>query len=240
MFYKKTPDKTPGMSHRRFLFQYFSDLHLERRPLIPRIPQTGDYLILAGDVGYPHTPSYEEFLQQCGARYKRVFVVYGNHEWDRGSPFTMQPRVPHNVHLLENQSYTLVPGRLTLFGTTLWTPTVRKTAYNQAVKFLHTHLQQIASPRHHTICITHHLPSYHLIAPQFQRYHANHRFANHLDALMYGRHAPRFWICGHSHALMQRRIGHTTCLLNALPRQHTTSFTIPLEDLRCDESVDTE
>ena len=228
------------MSRRRFLFQYFSDLHLERRPLIPRIPQTGDYLILAGDVGYPHTPSYEEFLQQCGARYKRVFVVYGNHEWDRGSPFTMQPRVPHNVHLLENQSYTLVPGRLTLFGTTLWTPTVRKTAYNQAVKFLHTHLQQIASPRHHTICITHHLPSYHLIAPQFQRYHANHRFANHLDALMYGRHAPRFWICGHSHALMQRRIGHTTCLLNALPRQHTSSFTIPLEDLRCDESVDTE
>lgn len=225
---------------RRLVFQFFSDLHLERRPLIPRIRQTGDYLILAGDVGYPHTPAYNEFMQQCGARYKRVFVVYGNHEWDRGSPFSVQSRLPPNVHLLENQAFTLIPGRLTILGSTLWTPTVKKEANQQAIHFLRTQLEKHASPQHQTICVTHHLPSFHLIAPEYKRYPANHRFANTLDVLMYGQYAPRAWVCGHSHTFLQHRVGRTDCFINARPTQHTSSFTIPIPDPQSDEPKDIE
>lgn len=225
---------------RRIRFQYYSDLHLERRPLIPRIPQLAEYLILAGDVGYPHTPAYEEFLHDCGMRYKRVFMVYGNHEWDRGCPYAFQTRLPQNVHVLENQSYTLIPGRLTLLGTTLWTPAVKPRAYQQAVHFLQSRLQQVVSPRHRAICITHHLPSFQLIAPEYKHHPSNPRFANHLDTLMYGAHAPRFWICGHSHTFLHRRVGRTDCMINAFPTRHTSSFTIPLEDPQYDSLKDIE
>lgn len=197
---------------RRKTIQYFSDLHLERCHRLPLIVQTADHLILAGDIGHPQTEIYHEFMERCAKQYENVFMVYGNHEWDRGSPRSF---LPANVHLLENSRFTLVENRLSLLGATLWTPTVRKADNASSVRFFETQLQALEDPAHQVICISHHLPSYGLIAPQYQKRKGVHsRFANHLDFLLKASYAPRYWICGHSHSIVSKTIGRTHCLIN--------------------------
>ena len=64
------------------IFQYVSDLHLERgfkRNIIAKTPN----LILGGDIGYVFQDSYEDFLiNKTSPYFDRVFVISGNHEYD--------------------------------------------------------------------------------------------------------------------------------------------------------------
>ena len=214
----------------RIVLQYFSDLHLERCARLPRIVQTGDYLILAGDIGHPQTDIYHEFLAQCSARYARVFLVYGNHEWDRGDPTPFRKQLPENVHLLENDTFTLVENRLSILGCTLWTPFTRKETNFQSTRFLERELHKRQSPEHQVICVTHHLPSFQLIAAQYQRFplRTQRRFANQLDTLMFPLWAPAYWVCGHSHSIVAKKIGRTQCRINTYGQRYESAITIPL------------
>jgi hypothetical protein len=63
------------------LLQYLSDVHLEFRQKLPRVVPKGDILILAGDIGYPFSGLYEEFLRKMTHSFKKVFLVVGNHEY---------------------------------------------------------------------------------------------------------------------------------------------------------------
>jgi predicted MPP superfamily phosphohydrolase len=65
-------------------FQILSDLHLEFYKKIedfPTIPINSEYLILAGDIGYPEKQIYKDFLKMVSERYKKVIVIAGNHEY---------------------------------------------------------------------------------------------------------------------------------------------------------------
>jgi len=198
----------------RLGFQYISDLHLERHRRVPIIPALAEYLILAGDIGHPQTELYHEFLLQCSRQHSKVFMVFGNHEWDRGSPYPYTRLFPKNVHVLENQTYTFPGAELTIVGCTLWTPQVRLAENCASVRFLERTLRAL---RHASVCVTHHLPSYQLITPQFARYPRKDRFANNLDMLFRAPYAPRVWISGHSHCVLERQIGNTHCRINAQP-----------------------
>jgi hypothetical protein len=210
-------------------FQYFSDLHLERCYRVPLFTQIADHLILAGDIGHPQCELYQDFIQRCAKQYEHVFMVYGNHEWDRGSPVPYQAKLPVNVHLLENRVYTVVERRLSILGCTLWTPFVRKRENAQSVEFLCQHLQEREDPEHRVICVTHHLPSYKMIVEKYHaRTKAHPRFANHLDHLMKGAWAPQYWICGHSHSIVSKQIGQTRCLINTYAEKHNSKFSILL------------
>ena len=64
------------------LLQYSSDLHLEKgfkRIIYPSKP----YLVLAGDIGYPDDITYKNFLFEMSFLFDKVFVISGNHEFDK-------------------------------------------------------------------------------------------------------------------------------------------------------------
>jgi predicted MPP superfamily phosphohydrolase len=70
-----------------FRIQYVSDIHLEtycnsgneifERILKPSAP----YLALCGDIGYPDSKIYEDFLKYCSDNFEAVFYIAGNHEF---------------------------------------------------------------------------------------------------------------------------------------------------------------
>lgn len=200
---------------RKQCFQYFSDLHLERRWKIPKISQTADHLLLAGDIGHVTDEIYQDFFKRCSQKYDRIFVVDGNHEWDFGKP---DPRrfeklKLENVFLLNNSHIEW--DNWVVMGTTLWTETVRGWEFQKAVNYLTETLPKYQD--RNVIVITHHLPTWHLIAKKYrERCSEQHlaRYASHLDYFFHRVEAPWLWVCGHSHSVMNKQIGKTRCVIN--------------------------
>jgi hypothetical protein len=207
----------------RRCFQYFSDLHLERKWKLPKIPQVADRLCLAGDIGYPDSELYQEFFKECSERYEHVFVVDGNHEWDNGTPCPKRFSGLKNVHLLNNSH--VEHNDYVIIGTTLWTETVRCWEHAKALDYLTVTFKQFEHKP--VIMISHHLPTWHLIAKHYQTQHSEqtlYRYASHMDYFFHRTEAPRLWICGHSHSIMQRRIGKTHCAINTFGETHSTKW----------------
>ena len=61
--------------------QYASDIHLECLKKIPKIQVMADVLCLAGDIGYPFSGIYKDFLIKMSTSFKKVFLIAGNHEY---------------------------------------------------------------------------------------------------------------------------------------------------------------
>jgi predicted phosphodiesterase len=61
--------------------QYLSDVHLEFMQKLPKIKVMADVLCLAGDIGYPFSGIYREFLIKMNSNFKKVFIITGNHEY---------------------------------------------------------------------------------------------------------------------------------------------------------------
>ena len=122
-------------------FQYVSDIHTEvyasylRKVDVLPIERHAPYLVLAGDIGHPHTEAYRRFLERCSALFERVFVVAGNHEYyqtkRRDNPMEVVDvmaravcgRFP-NVVFLQNEVWHFPDFPLTVFGGTFWTAVV--------------------------------------------------------------------------------------------------------------------
>lgn len=124
------------------LFHILSDLHLEHNPdidsfekFITKFPQLiknidtnnikKSILILAGDIGYPSSSNYFDFLKSCCEHYLYVIFVAGNHEYFYSDFDTINKmlidesfKIP-NLFFLLNDSITIDNYRF--IGTTLWT-----------------------------------------------------------------------------------------------------------------------
>lgn len=117
--------------------QIVSDLHLEinRQESSRSIPVTAPYIALLGDIGRPHKESYRQFLADLSARYRKVFVIAGNHEYydEKKNQYHLEFRRTlavqkdrireiteslNNVIFLDNEFHD-VDG-YTILGTTLW------------------------------------------------------------------------------------------------------------------------
>ncbi len=63
--------------------QYISDIHLEFFKVLPKqiVRPVADILCLAGDIGYPFSSLYRDFLKQVSRDFKKVFLIAGNHEY---------------------------------------------------------------------------------------------------------------------------------------------------------------
>ncbi|KAI8615291.1 Metallo-dependent phosphatase-like protein [Chytriomyces sp. MP71] len=132
-----------------FKFKLFSDIHLElgavtihkldQEPYRSLLDPCGaDFLVLAGDVGKPRLPLYTELLVLAAARFKRIFIVMGNHEYYNGSSkeevdvdmrcwlseLNHTFRIAHKVVLLdrnEDDAQVYLPEcNLRVLGCTLW------------------------------------------------------------------------------------------------------------------------
>lgn len=68
-------------------FHVFSDIHLEfckeysMKGHINKNSGEEINLILAGDIGYPESDYYKNFIRRCSKLYSNVFVIAGNHEY---------------------------------------------------------------------------------------------------------------------------------------------------------------
>eukprot|EP00008_Paramoeba_atlantica_P009072 CAMPEP_0201478958 /NCGR_PEP_ID=MMETSP0151_2-20130828/3708_1 /ASSEMBLY_ACC=CAM_ASM_000257 /TAXON_ID=200890 /ORGANISM="Paramoeba atlantica, Strain 621/1 / CCAP 1560/9" /LENGTH=326 /DNA_ID=CAMNT_0047860235 /DNA_START=27 /DNA_END=1004 /DNA_ORIENTATION=- len=113
-------------------FQVASDLHVEFPDVLSSnlFPPIGEeplppYLALVGDIGNPTKPTYAKLISEVAKRYKKVFLVTGNHEYFHGTRKTIHRMIEEivsefeNVYWLENRSITVDGVRIA--GCCLWT-----------------------------------------------------------------------------------------------------------------------
>jgi len=110
-------------------FQIISDIHLEFKNVLSELPKEAlepkaPYLVLLGDIGYPSDPKYEQFILAQAEKFKRVFVLAGNHEFYNAEYYSTKKKIQEicskkdNITFLDKTS-VLVDG-VRVLGTTLW------------------------------------------------------------------------------------------------------------------------
>lgn len=212
---------------------YISDLHL-RAPILLR---GSGSLFIAGDIGNPRSWGYRDFLYDHSDRWNNVYFTTGNHEYDNSrSRWLMDDTDRYiqkiadtraNLHFVRpGQVYKM--GNYSIIGGTLWTGTMYGETNRRFVEqslFMKRFLE--AGDPSTTIVMTHHLPSYRLILPQFRNYPNPGAWASHSDYLLKYRIAA--WICGHSHIQFDGIIENTRILMNAEQKKYRNALTYFLE-----------
>ncbi|SPN79218.1 Metallophosphoesterase, partial [Brazilian cedratvirus IHUMI] len=87
---------------------------------------------LCGDVGSPALPLYEKFISWCSERWKKIFLVAGNHEYysARKTVPEIKERIKQiispfsNVYFLDDQGMEV--NGFYIYGTTLWSEVENK------------------------------------------------------------------------------------------------------------------
>lgn len=141
-----------------------------------------------------------------------------------------------NVHFLSESSFYIPEYNLNVLGTTLWTggeierddmygyndfnkiqgmsmPGQMERLHETSLLFLKDELQKHKHDGSKVLVLTHHLPSFQLIAPQYKDSGMNHLFATNLDNL-FRDYTIHHWICGHSHCPVQKTIENTKVWMN--------------------------
>ena len=95
--------------------QYLSDLHIELmhknnfKILCYKIVPKCDILVLAGDIGNPLHQNYKSFLQLVGDKFKKVFLVMGNHEYYKNDIVKANDHVREICSSRSNLSFWIIP-----------------------------------------------------------------------------------------------------------------------------------
>ncbi len=202
-----------------------------------------DVLVLAGDISGPPAIFYS-WLSGFDKSLPIVLVM-GNHEFygkdfwlcERQLREALEPL--KNVKLLEKESVVIQKTRF--LGTTLWSD-IRPSEYIHIMRqvndyrFIDNGLrtlrpedtieehyanrrwlkERLAETRKSkAVVVTHHLPSYNLVAAQYKNSPIGSAFASNLDELILN-YEPALWCFGHSHNPTDQMIGNTRCVSNPL------------------------
>ncbi|KAG5914283.1 hypothetical protein E4U53_004669 [Claviceps sorghi] len=112
--------------------QLLSDLHLEigEQYSSYTFPASAPFLLLAGDIGrLIDYDGYRQFLEAQVCRYKKVFLVLGNHEFygldyeagvDEARRLASEPSLAERLVLLHRGRWDDADSALTILGCTLW------------------------------------------------------------------------------------------------------------------------
>lgn len=187
----------------RKMFQFSSDLHLERgfkRDIFPKSPN----LILGGDIGYVSQDSYKEFLLSMSPYFQRVFVLSGNHEYDTYNPkdFPLVDEkienicsMRNNLFYLQKKSFRLSEEEnIHLIGCTLWSglPKSKLELHKDHTLWISNMLFE--NPHIKYVVATHHCPLLECISQQ----KLPNYFASDQSELVSKSNVLQ-WIHGHSH-----------------------------------------
>ena len=210
------------------------------------ITPMGDILILAGDTGCLGDVSYtvDPFWDWVSEHFRQVIVCFGNHEFYEyynlaslvnGTDVPIRP----NVHCYYNQVVHI--DDVDIIVSTLWSHISLRNAamiekcvsdfhrvmYHDHIlgwkDFNHEHdrcLQFIKnavgmSLAAKKIVVTHHVPSFQLLPQEFNENPINNAFAVELTDYIEQSDID-YWIYGHSHRNIDKRIGNTQCVCNQL------------------------
>ena len=228
--------------------QILSDLHLEFLSsfqidrLVENIKRCGDVLILAGDVGNGMASHYRYFLEKMAAKFEKVFVVAGNHEYYGNDIEMTNQKIQSVCDDLENVSFLCSTwedyGGVRWIGTTLWSHVVETTkCFTNDIRYIQNMPLSKYNERHHEavqfltkaletsndkpcVVITHYLPSMELIHEKYRSKEDepyNQWFASSLDSLIetHSRHLP-LWIYGHTHDPSHKKLFETEMVCNPI------------------------
>lgn len=212
---------------------YISDIHLEESLHIPPIDnhQNAEILILAGDIGLPHSRIYKKFISRMSKIFQYVIVVTGNHEYYGNTvekiDATLDNWQSDNVYFLQQSSIAI--NGIRFMGCTLWAEGesdikigdfkgIKGMNYKKYSELHSEHVTWLESElkryeKQPKVVITHHLPSSSLIDPKFKDFPKKKFYYSNLDYLV---EQANVWICGHSHKMMQKRIGGCYCGINPI------------------------
>ena len=228
--------------------RYISDIHLEHmnptqvdNALNQFTTISDEVLILAGDIGNPYHQHYQTILEHVNRNFRKIFLLAGNHEYYKHGK-TVDETNTHILSLMkEFPNITFLQNSCELFegiyfiGTTLWSevtnPSVTindtrcirgmtsKSYQEQHMKcraFLEEALK--SSPTEQNVILTHHMPSYDLIDPQYRRgsmEQYNQWFATDLnDWIETNNQRIKCWIYGHTHSPSERLLSGVPMLCN--------------------------
>ena len=204
--------------------QYFSDVHLEcfKKPRISLLKSIihvkAATLVMCGDIGYPETPLYEDFLSHLSSRFTKIFLLSGNHEYYNKSIEKTNTIISNickkydNITFLNN-SYEDHNG-YRFVGTTLWSNITDPNylvndfkrindmsinSYNQMHRESRHYIEStLESSPHPIVMLTHHLPSHNIVDQEYKQHAAYQQcFSSELDHLI--RFPIKCWIYGHTH-----------------------------------------
>lgn len=208
------------------LIQVCSDLHLEtndiqEKDFVNIIKPCAEVLILAGDIGDPFSPIFENFISYCSSHFIYVLFVSGNHEYYGYSIVETDFQIENlfsdysNVIYLNNKTFEY--NELLFIGTTLWTEIsnsiqssdlsmmydykkIKDFSPNQCNDLFMNNIAFIKEniEKKECIVITHHAPSYKCISDEYKGDKSNCFFASHLDDYIENKNVIA-WVYGHTH-----------------------------------------
>lgn len=195
-----------------------------------------DVAVIAGDVANSKklVTTLENIHVVLGN--KPIVYVPGNHEYYHSSLNKVQDRIAAdtkrmcNLHWLANGSVTIDGQRF--IGGTMWTPKsddrIAKSLMNDFVciqrfeqvyadheDFMHNVLPFIEPD---DVVVTHHLPSYRSVPPQFAGSTINKFFVNDVESTILEKQ-PKLWVHGHTHSLFDYMIRKTRVVANPMGYQ---------------------
>ena len=215
---------------------------LKENPLIP----VGDILILAGDIGYLNDDNYSKhpFWDWASDNYSQVYITVGNHEFYKYMDLAKIPHglvcsIRSNINAYYNGIIHLK--HIDIILSTLWAKIPLEEAYptehgvadfhrimynNKLLNWSRFNMEHEKcftfikdnvniSTAKHIIIVTHHVPSFQLSSSDFTGSNINGAFTVELGN--YIASSPiSYWIYGHSHRNIDKKIGNTLCLSNQL------------------------
>jgi predicted MPP superfamily phosphohydrolase len=220
--------------------QYFSDIHLEFYKKLPTINITAPILCLAGDIGYPKTKIYEDFLISLNANIdvQKVFLITGNHEYYNNSIDNVDKHIENiiekyelnKISFLNNSSE--IYGEYLFVGSTLWSHVNNKKYLTNDFKLIEDMTIDKFNSLHDTaktyikntietnkdkkiILLTHFLPSFQLIHEKYLCYSEyNNCFASNCYDLI--QKPVILNIYGHTHTPNNTIINNIPCVCNSI------------------------
>ncbi|MCF0219675.1 MAG: metallophosphoesterase [Muribaculaceae bacterium] len=198
-----------------------------------------------GDDNYCRHP----FWDWAADNYEQVVCCLGNHEFYKHYDIATLPdgyelEIRPNVRAYYNKMVNI--GNVDIFVTTLWSKISLQDAFfteqcvadfhrilyngkrltfsdfnrehERCMAFLYAALQQSRGAR--KIVLTHHVPSFLMLAPEFKGSAANGAFTVELFEFIADSDID-YWIFGHSHRNIEATIGRTRCVCNQLGYVHS-------------------
>jgi predicted phosphodiesterase len=222
--------------------QYISDIHLEFYKNLPIINAIAPVLCLAGDIGYPDSKIYKDFLINLNdnINFEKIFLISGNHEYyNQCEPIEetnkkinslLQKNNLNKISFLNNSS-EYYNGYL-FIGSTLWSHISNKKNTTNDFKYIENMTIDKCNELHKNsvdfitketelnkdkkiIMLTHFLPSYNLIDQKYEAYSKyNQCFASHNDNLIVD--PVVLWIYGHTHSPKESMINNIPLVCNPI------------------------
>jgi Icc-related predicted phosphoesterase len=213
--------------------QYISDLHIEMmnirrfKQICEKISPKCEILVLAGDIGNPMliTQNYKSFLDIMSKKFKKVFLITGNHEYYGNDIYKTDEYIANicsskgNISFLNNA--TELYNGYRFIGSTQWTRIneqrflINDFTYinNMSVEryndmhqksrdFLKKSVNDATLNNEKSIVITHHLPLHELTNEKYKTHHMmkyQQCFSSNMKDVFGNENTIKSWIYGHTH-----------------------------------------